>query len=186
MNYATFWQRFAAIWIDFFILLPLAVVYILLGSISRVAALVLVIAVPAACATYTIYYNGRFGQTIGKRTVGIRIVRTTGEAIGWREALLRSSVDVLFSAVGMAASFVTLAAITDTEFYRVGWVQESVNLQTQQSSWLRWTDVAGQIWFWSELVVMLFNSRRRALHDFIAGTVVISEERVSSAQVHAA
>ena len=30
-----------------------------------------------------------------------------------------------------------------------------------------------QIWIWSELIVMLTNRRRRALHDFIAGTVVI-------------
>jgi uncharacterized RDD family membrane protein YckC len=32
---------------------------------------------------------------------------------------------------------------------------------------------AGQIWTSSELVVILLNRRRRALHDFIAGTVVV-------------
>lgn len=26
---------------------------------------------------------------------------------------------------------------------------------------------------WSELLVLLFNEKRRALHDFIAGTVVV-------------
>ncbi|WP_255590049.1 hypothetical protein [Marinicella meishanensis] len=31
------------------------------------------------------------------------------------------------------------------------------------------------VWYWSELLVMLTNERRRALHDFIAGTVVIKK-----------
>jgi uncharacterized RDD family membrane protein YckC len=33
--------------------------------------------------------------------------------------------------------------------------------------------VAQQLWGWSELIVLLLNEKRRALHDFIAGTVVI-------------
>ena len=33
-----------------------------------------------------------------------------------------------------------------------------------------------QIWIWSEFVVLLFNRRKRAIHDFIAGTVVILKE----------
>ena len=34
-------------------------------------------------------------------------------------------------------------------------------------------DALQQAWMWSELLVLLFNKKRRALHDFIAGTVVI-------------
>jgi predicted DCC family thiol-disulfide oxidoreductase YuxK len=34
-------------------------------------------------------------------------------------------------------------------------------------------DVVQQAWMWSELLVLLFNRTRRALHDFIAGTVVV-------------
>ncbi len=29
------------------------------------------------------------------------------------------------------------------------------------------------VWIWSEVIVLLFNRRKRALHDFIAGTVVV-------------
>ncbi len=90
-NYATFWQRFAAMWIDFFVLLPLMVVQGLLESVSKGAALALVIPMAVAYAAYSIYCHGRFGQTVGKRVMGIRVIRTTGERIGWREAWLRSS-----------------------------------------------------------------------------------------------
>src|SRR5262245_26350252 len=113
MNYATFWQRFAAMWIDALVLLPLTVVEIWIGSVSRVATIVLVLPMTAAYCAYTIYCHGRFGQTIGKYVMGIRVVRTTGERIGWREAWLRSSFDVVFSVLGVLASLIALAAIAD-------------------------------------------------------------------------
>ena len=185
-NYATFGQRFAAMWIDFFVLLPLMVAEGWLGSVSKGAALALVIPMAIAYVAYTIYYHGRFGQTIGKRMMGIRVVRTTGERIGWREAWLRSSIDVLFATLGGVGSLVALAAIGDADYYGVGWMQRAQNLAAHEPAWLAWTGTATQIWVWSELVVMLFNKRRRALHDFIAGTVVTSDQRIPDAQSHAA
>jgi len=173
-------------WIDAFILLPLMVVQGLLESVSKGAALALVIPMAVAYAAYSIYCHGRFGQTVGKRVMGIRVVRVTGERIGWREALLRSSVDLFFSALGIIGTFVALATIADTDYYGVGWMQRAQNLAAHQPAWLGWTVAATQVWVWSEVVVMLFNKRRRALHDFIAGTVVTSEQRIPDAQTHAA
>ena len=186
MNYATFWQRFAAMWIDFFVLLPLIAVAVWLQSISRITAIVLVVPMTAMYCAYTIYCHGRFGQTVGKHAMGIRVVSTTGERIGWREAWLRSSVDVVFSALAVISSFIALTAIPDAEYHAVGWMRRAQNLQALEPAWLAWTSVANQIWIWSEVVVMLFNKRRRALHDFIAGTVVTAEQKISDAQTQAA
>ena len=33
--------------------------------------------------------------------------------------------------------------------------------------------IASTLWYVAELVTMLFNRKRRAVHDFIAGTVVV-------------
>jgi hypothetical protein len=46
-------------------------------------------------------------------------------------------------------------------------------IQAVQPSWMRYMAVVQQVRIWSELVVMLTNERRGALHDFISGTVVI-------------
>lgn len=99
-NYATFWQRFAAMWGDVFVLLPLVFLQVWLESISKGAAIILGVPMTAAYCAYTIHCHGRCGQTVGKRAMGIRVVPTTGERIGWREAFLRSSVDVAFATVG--------------------------------------------------------------------------------------
>jgi uncharacterized RDD family membrane protein YckC len=34
-------------------------------------------------------------------------------------------------------------------------------------------NTALQIWIWGEFITMLFNKRRRAVHDYMAGTVVV-------------
>ncbi len=113
--------------------------------------------------------------------MGIRVVRLTGERIGWREAWLRSSVDVVFAVLAVISSFVNLTSITRDQYYGVGWMQRTQNLYALEPAWLRWTITASQIWVWSELAVMLCNKKRRALHDFIAGTIVTAERKVSAA-----
>ena len=122
--------------------------------------------------------------TVGKRVMNIGVARTNGQPIGWWEAWLRSSFDVLFAMLGMVASFVAVTAVSDEEYYGVGLLQRTQNLHALQPWWLGWTEVASEIWVWSEVVVMLFNRQRRALHNFIAGTVVTAEERILHAQVH--
>lgn len=43
-------------------------------------------------------------------------------------------------------------------------------------AWYVLVDTVNQLWVWSEFIVLLFNKRKRAIHDFIAGTVVIKQE----------
>ena len=42
-------------------------------------------------------------------------------------------------------------------------------------SWFKPVQIFQQIWIWSEFIVLLTNRKRRAIHDFIAGTVVVRE-----------
>lgn len=186
MNYATFWQRLTAALIDVLVLLPLMLIEFWLESISKTTAIVLVIPMTGAYCAYTIYCHGQFGQTVGKHALGIRVVRMTGERIGWREAWLRSSVDVAFAALNVISSFIALVSISDSEYYGVGWLQRGNNLYALYPAWYGWTFAASEIWVWSEVVVMLFNKRRRALHDFIAGTVVTAEQKISDVQTQIA
>ena len=48
-------------------------------------------------------------------------------------------------------------------------------LRAHLPGWYRGVEVASQLWMLSEFVVLLMNKRRRALHDYLAGTVVIRE-----------
>jgi hypothetical protein len=57
-----------------------------------------------------------------------------------------------------------------------------VLISTFAPRWYRYMGLLAGLWSWSELAVMLTNPERRALHDFIAGTIVIKQEYVPPAE----
>jgi uncharacterized RDD family membrane protein YckC len=173
--YATFWQRFGAIWVDVLVFLPIVVAAVYAQSNSKNVAFAWAIVGPAIHCAYDIYFHARFGQTIGKRAMKIRVVRTDGGPIGWREAWLRSSVNVLLAAFACVGSTVALSLISDADYYGADWMDRARKLHELQPPWLVWSERATTVWVWSEVAVMLMNRRRRALHDFLAGTIVISD-----------
>ena len=180
-TYATFSQRFAAMWIDLLVFVPLILVYHSLESVSQRDALVFSILHVALGQAYSIYGHGRFGKTVGKWAMGIRVVRVTGEPLRWREAWLRSAVDLCFAVVTSLGWIATFIAIADSKYYGLGWSARAALRTAHEPAWSVWAAKVSVAWFLSEFVTMLFNKQRRALHDFIAGTVVVSEPRRSPA-----
>ena len=178
-TFATFSQRFAAMWIDLLVFVPLILAYHSLESISQSAALVFSILHAGLGQAYTIYGHGRFGKTVGKWVMGIKVVRVTGEPLRWREAWLRSAVELCLAVVTSLGWIATFVAIADSEYYGLRLSARVALRAAHEPLWAVWAGKVGSIWVLSEVVTMLFNKQRRALHDFIAGTVVLSERRRS-------
>jgi uncharacterized RDD family membrane protein YckC len=178
-TFATFSQRFAAMWIDLLVFVPLIVAYHSLESFSQSAALVFSILHAGLGQAYSIYGHGRFGKTVGKWAMGIKVVRVTGEPLRWREAWLRSAVELCLGVVTSLGWIATFVAIADSEYYGLRWSARVALRAAHEPLWAVWAGKVGSIWVLSEVVTMLFNKQRRALHDFIAGTVVLSERRRS-------
>lgn len=77
----------------------------------------------------------------------------------------------------MSAALITVALeMTDAEYFSMGWQERTLYMIKQTPSWYNVANLAMNIWIWSEFIIMLTNKKRRALHDFIAGTVVIHKE----------
>jgi uncharacterized RDD family membrane protein YckC len=126
-----------------------------------------------AYAAYNVWCHARWGQTVGKRVAGIRVVSMDGEAIGWRQALLRHAVDIAAGAVMAAAGVTALLAISPEVYEAAGWTERARLTREAQPVWAHWARMASYGWVLSELVVLLLNEKKRALHDYLAGTVVV-------------
>lgn len=131
--------------------------------------------IPIAClfALYNIYFVGRWGQTLGKMALGIKVVAVDGESAGYVRAFYRHAVDLMFSLATSALTLYALMTITNREFELLTFDARLDLLAAKTGAWtdiLNWLLVA---WTLSELVVLLFNEKRRAIHDYIAGTVVV-------------
>ncbi|NQT82120.1 RDD family protein [bacterium] len=173
MIYGGFWKRFAAGLVDFLVLLPFYALRWWLDSISVSTALSVVVPFSSLYFAYNIYFHGRWGQTVGKMAVGIRVVKVSGERISWREAFLRNAVDVGFAVLTIISSVIALLNFPEEEYLGLGRSERLERLNSLRPACLDWVVWASMVWVSSEVVVLLFNKKRRAIHDFIAGTVVI-------------
>lgn len=174
--YAGFWPRLFSNVLDGCILLPLGFLLLWADSLGKTAAMLSLLPSAALYALYSIYFNATRGGTPGKLILGIRITRPDGSPIGWRAAGLRSCVDLGFALLmagmeGWALAHIANAAFdAGTELERLRLLQAHYPAGHALVNSLQWA------WILSEVVVLLFNRRRRAIHDYIAGTVVVHKE----------
>ena len=174
--YAAWWRRFAALMIDGLVCFPLMLLQMWIGRISPSWYAALIVPFCFIYLGYEIYCHGRWGKTIGKLVTGTRVARLEGSHISWGQAFLRKSVDVLFTA---ATWFVLIPAYLDipTEGYAdLTKLEQSEMLHSLCPAWYLPMIIVYMGWVGSEFVVILLNKRRRALHDFIAGTIVVQKK----------
>jgi len=174
--YAGFWRRLCAAIVDVLLMIPFAWLYMWLmgyGGAMTIVAFILYLFLPPM---YSVYFNARFGGTLGKLAVGIRITKPNGTRIGWLEAWKRSSVDIVLIFPFLAVSIWTIMQADINQYASLSLQEQMLFLHQHAPSWNWVVGALGHIWFWSELLVLLTNKRKRALHDFIAGTVVIKKQ----------
>lgn len=128
---------------------------ILLDSVSAWLPLYLLALLPIAIdATYSIYLHSHYGQTVGKWVCRIKVVdNLTNTRISLNQAMLRDS--------GLLLGLLYTAAALKGE----------VDFDSKALTGTAGTIVA--IWSLVEILTMLLNKKRRALHDLIAGTAVV-------------
>lgn len=113
---------------------------------------------------YVVCAHAHWGQTLGKQICGVRVVNNNSESrISYRQAILRSIVPVLY----------TLYSIFLTTAYYANWLSGSLENQNIFRSLEQ--NLTFIIFFWTilEIITLITNKKRRALHDLIAKTVVI-------------
>mgnify|MGYP006172556075 FL=1 len=163
-KYRTFWPRFWAGLIDGLVFLPLAWVdSAVWANIDATPLLVLwFVFYSLVGVAYTIVLHGLYGQTIGKRLTGVRVLNVSEARLSMRQALLRDTV--LLVLLGWA-----LVIDLPTVFSGKNPYAEGATITTAH-----WISLYAMLaWFALELITMLTNDKRRAVHDFIAKSVVV-------------
>ena len=174
--YAGFWKRFKAAIIDTLVILLLVLPLWRLRHSDDKTLVAIDIILFSLLFMYDVFFNARFGGTPGKLLVGVRIAKPDGSPIGWLEAWKRSSVNILFTLLVLYIQLVPLSQVNDQQFASLAYPERMSLLESYSPSWLTSVNIASNIWFWSELIILLLNERKRALHDFIARTVVIHKK----------
>ena len=160
-KYDTFWPRFWAGTVDSLLFIPIT--WLLdqawPGEQSGfLTALWLVISY-FVFSVYLIVMHSMYGQTLGKIIAGVTVLSEEDEGpITVRQSILRESPYLVLLWLGWVAAVVFLVAKNDSaQFHGIDGVIQNATM----------------VWVILELITMLFSEKRRALHDYIAGTVVV-------------
>jgi uncharacterized RDD family membrane protein YckC len=92
------------------------------NSAEPLAVLVSLVAL-AILYGYEFYMIGRYGQTVGKRVMKLRVVKLSGEPAGWGASAARSIVPMLISCFtcGLGGMLFYLSPLFDNSPWKRGW-----------------------------------------------------------------
>jgi len=157
-RYSTFWPRFFSGFADSCALWPAGVLFffVLSFGLPNVVVVLVRIAEHLVWLLYAVVMHGLYGQTVGKMTTRVRVVDCQTEGPILALSLVVMGWD----------SYLFLTGTADVKDFMSG----KAGLE-KGSFWIL-NSLPG-LRYLAEVVTMFPNEKRRALHDFIAGTVVV-------------
>ncbi|MES2238915.1 MAG: RDD family protein [Bacteroidota bacterium] len=177
--YAGFWARCASLLLDTIIMLPILFLILYLNGLGKNMYFYTLIPNFIFGLWYYIYLTKKYGGTPGKLIAGMKIIKLNGESISWKEAFLRHSVLLvltLFSIIMMTSCLLSADKIV---FNSLGWLKRSQYLMSLSPTFFLIYAWVTNIWIYSEFIVLLTNKRKRAIHDYIAGTVIVKTRYIN-------
>src|SRR5215510_7212116 len=177
LEYGGFWRRFGALLIDFLILTPIYVLNYFGAQYSKMFYVWNFIPGILIALFYWVWLVQKYGGTPGKRILDMRIALVSGEPITPRAALLRYSVIAILTVIQSFGLLMATRGLSDETYLSLSYFAKMQALSAAAPPYYTWIAWVTQAWMVGVAISMLCNRRRRALHDFIAGTVVLRERR---------
>lgn len=165
-RYKTFWRRFWAGFLDGLLLLIPSMIFAVAmsgaGLETALASPVFDLGASILAIVYVVFMHARYGQTLGKMAVGVKVVRVNDEGpLSIARATLRNFVAVGYFVLAVVAMFIVETPGVDAEEA----VEPPMALVVIGAAWM----AVGA----ANVITAIINRRRRALHDLVAKTIVI-------------
>jgi len=171
--YAGLWIRAAAKILDFIILLPLAGISLYINGLSKSAYFYTVVPNLLFGVFFEVYLVKVYGGTPGKLIMDIKVIQKNGDDVNWNAAIYRYAVDFCLAVLGIYLIIMTLNSIDDSYYAGLGFTKKYTLISTINPTLAEIQSWTNYLWAISGTIVLLANPRKRAIHDFIAGTVVV-------------
>lgn len=171
-KYETVVARIVAVIIDLVVVFPIGVIASFSGSLaaslthtsfagnSKIAFLLNNL-VSVFSIFYYILMNFHYGQTLGKMAMKIKILDVGERPITFAQAAIRSFPEMFSVFVGASLINMTIRENPDYDALQIFGIILNVGI---------W------IWYIADIIVCLLSEKKRALHDLIAGTVVVKTD----------
>jgi uncharacterized RDD family membrane protein YckC len=168
-RYETFGRRFWAGAVDGIVYSPIDYIVKICISyeLNVLSSLGLLIISSFGYLIYSIISHGLFGQTIGKWLCRVKVMENNSlKPINLKVASIRDGIPVALLTTNIIY-FLSQSDSGKTFFEKITKLLKNGETGFNIVAWI------SILWFICEVATMLTNKKRRALHDYLAGTVVI-------------
>lgn len=176
--YAGFWARVLASIVDKIIIMGTTRLFLLIRTYSLTGFSLVTV---AGFLFYRFYHIGcvaLWGQTPGKMAAKIKIVKLSGVPASLLNAFLRNSVETTLVTIVLILELIAVSKVVPAEFAMADFAKKNALIDAFIPKTATYVSWASQVFVLSEFVVLFLNKKKRAIHDFIAGTVVVHDPRL--------
>ncbi|GAK87939.1 hypothetical protein JCM19238_5549 [Vibrio ponticus] len=167
-------RRFAASLIDSLIVLPITMAVVYAQGFSQQLGILLAIPAAMVFAVYCILAHWWFGATLGKRLMKLKVVTEYAErSINFSHSLLRGLVYVLYALAMGYLQILAFQGISASEYLALEWYMRESLVEENMLDWHQKVQIIALVWFTISTLCLIVTGKKRALHDFIGGTVVV-------------
>lgn len=129
---------------------------------------------------YNIYLVKKYGGTPGKLIMGLQIIKSDGKPVELREAILRYSVLLFLTILNLALLTFCLLKVDTGVYNGISWLKKETYLRTIEPSLNVILNSLYSIWIISGVITILSKPKKRAVHDYIAGTVIVKKKYINN------
>ena len=171
LRFGGFWRRFWAYFIDVYAALGVLTPLVYLGFATTRE-----IAIPASLLGgllspgYFIFTHYRWGQSIGKAILGLKVASNVGGPFSFQQAISRYLVDLIIAVTTSIVFVSALVEIPATTYLGMK-IPDRILLATGRQFLL----LMGFGWLWlaANGLVLFLNKRKRTLRDFLASSCIV-------------
>ena len=120
---------------------------------------------------YKPFMESYYGATLGKMVCGLRVVDERGEKLSLGAAYVRFAPFLISSVISLAGSLILFSTPefrSASSFLEIG--------QLQQGNPVGLLEQIMSLFVMAECIVAGFSHRKRALHDMMAGSLVVNRQ----------
>jgi uncharacterized RDD family membrane protein YckC len=129
---------------------------------------------------FYVYLPKEQGGTPGKLILEMKIIRIDGHDLTWQNAFLRY---IVFWALSVSFSVIMMLALlkADSDIYtELSWANRNKYLLSFYPIASKVVNCLNYAWVIFSAIVLISNNRKRAIHDYMAGTVVVKSRYLNS------
>ncbi|MBX9783109.1 MAG: RDD family protein [Chitinophagaceae bacterium] len=169
-QYVGFWPRLGALFIDGLILwVGGIIISYVINFINSSAGIIVVAVIPLL---YRFFLEYKFGATVGKMTLGIKIVNYDLQPLSISNVVLRN---IFYFAFQIANIFIEFYNKYDFNESDIGGFRSLSDIFTPQLAIVLVYGLSIIVFYIAELIFLLTDEKYRALHDRVGKTYVVKK-----------